>query len=198
MSHEVPKYVLTYSHTSHSHTWWTFLKMWKQMKTTSSCIEWHPQTLCKVFIGPSSNLIVLSLYDKTLSIINKPKHPALPPKGRKPRNKMKGFRVWCLFFTKRANKILLATKVNNRILAIGYMVKIRSKRIKFLDLSIVSHNNICFLYVQIFVNLFSWSSCLQNGFPDESPQPKRTVVKPQVEKIICTHENFLPLLLRNC
>jgi len=53
---------------------------------------------------------MLSLDDKTLPIINKSKHPPSPPKGRKPRNKMKGFRVWCLFLTKRANKILLATK----------------------------------------------------------------------------------------
>jgi hypothetical protein len=32
-----------------------------------------------VFIGPFSNLIMLSLDDETLPIINKPKHPP-PPK----------------------------------------------------------------------------------------------------------------------
>jgi hypothetical protein len=52
---------------------------------------------------------MLFLDDETLLIINKPKHP-LPPKGRKTKNKMKGFRVWCLFLTRRANKVLLATK----------------------------------------------------------------------------------------
>jgi hypothetical protein len=52
---------------------------------------------------------MLSLDDETLPIINKPKHP-LPPKVRKTRNKMKRFRVWCLFLTRRADKILLATK----------------------------------------------------------------------------------------
>jgi hypothetical protein len=51
----------------------------------------------------------LSLDDETLPIINKPKHPR-QKKGRKTRNKIEGFRVWCFFLTRRANKILLATK----------------------------------------------------------------------------------------
>ncbi len=54
--------------------------MWKQMKTTSSCTDWHPQTSWEVFIGPASNLIMLSFDDETLGILNKPKHPA-PQKG---------------------------------------------------------------------------------------------------------------------
>ncbi len=53
--------------------------MWKQMKTTWSYTNWHPQTSWEVFIGPSSNFIMLSLDDETLPIINKPKHPP-PPK----------------------------------------------------------------------------------------------------------------------
>jgi hypothetical protein len=52
----------------------------------------------------------LSLDDETLSIINKPKHPPPQKKEGKTRNKMEGFRVWCLFLTRRANKMLLATK----------------------------------------------------------------------------------------
>jgi hypothetical protein len=51
---------------------------------------------------------MLSLDDETLPIINKPKH--LPLEGRKTRNKMERIKVWCLFLTRRANKILLATK----------------------------------------------------------------------------------------
>jgi hypothetical protein len=65
MSHKI----LKHSHTLHSHTWWTFLKMCKQMKTTSSCTDWHPQTSWEVFIGPSSNLIMLSFDDETLPIL---------------------------------------------------------------------------------------------------------------------------------
>jgi hypothetical protein len=43
----------------------------------------------------------------SLTHINKPKHP-LPPKREE--NKEQNERVWCLFLTRRANKILLATK----------------------------------------------------------------------------------------
>jgi hypothetical protein len=46
-----------------------------------------------VFIGPSSNLIILSLDDETLSIINKPKHPP-PPKKEK--NKEQNEKVYGL------------------------------------------------------------------------------------------------------
>jgi hypothetical protein len=51
------------------------------MKTTSSCINSHPKISWEVFIGPSSNLIMLSLDDETLPIKNKPKHPPSPQKG---------------------------------------------------------------------------------------------------------------------
>jgi hypothetical protein len=44
-----------------------------------------------VFIGPSSNLIILSLDDETLPIIHKPKHP--PPKKKGGENKLEGFGV---------------------------------------------------------------------------------------------------------
>jgi hypothetical protein len=60
------------------------------MKTTSSCTDSHPQTSWEVFIGPSSNLIMLSLDDETLPIINKPK---LPPPPKREQNKEQNERV---------------------------------------------------------------------------------------------------------
>jgi hypothetical protein len=93
-------------------------------------------------------------YDETLLIINKPKHPP-PPKREE--NKEQNERVEGLVSLpyKGSQQNIIGNQSNNHILAIGCMIKIKNKRIKFLDLNIVSHNSICFLYVQIFVNPFS-------------------------------------------
>jgi hypothetical protein len=71
---------------------------------------------------------MLSLDDETMSIINKPKH-SLPPKRRKTRNKMKGFRVLVSLPYKVSQQNIIDNQSNSRILAIGCKVKIRSKKI---------------------------------------------------------------------